>query len=478
MEKISSQKDRYKTVFQKIKESSKDYELLAEKKDADDQILAKAIEIVRNFIIDRKLILYGGSAIDYALRLRGSSLYKKDARPDLDVFSPNNTEDAYDLAEILHKAGFSNISAIRAIHVQTMRVRTDYRAVADISYMPKNIFDKAPFLLFNEIRVIHPDYQRMDLHLAFCFPYNDPPREDVFHRWEKDLKRINLLNNYYPITSDKLNGMSVQPAKIDLVEIKAAIDINVEKFALHGFAAFAFLRESFTLLVTKLEKSDFADIPLMSAKYEKKQISYLSPKQYRQIVIASPDQDVAKNAVEWYRPAMDAKPPMAIIQNDKTQIHLYYMPNRQLAISKLEKGIQIVTAQSLLHYFLYEAHHAEPTNKQIFLQFYLWTLKIINRAIELIDEQKDIDKAVSVKFTNTTPFGLTTRVLGEINANVAYLIREATIKKDLEGVSSEIMENLPANYYPPKTRPEKYDYSKNELFRRDGTKSLEKINIW
>lgn len=175
------------------------FEVQAQRRDADKTMLDRALEIVRRFIIDRRLILFGGLAVDYALRLRGAQLYPDDERPDFDFLSPRSVDDAYDLADILARAGFANVGVVRAIHVQTCKVRTDFVWVADIGYCPPDVLESIPCLEYQGIRFVHPDYQRMDQHLALCFPYQGAPREDIFNRWKKDTTRFNLYERYYPV---------------------------------------------------------------------------------------------------------------------------------------------------------------------------------------------------------------------------------------------------------------------------------------
>jgi len=107
--------------------------------DKDKDMILSAQRIVKQFIIDRKLVIFGGLAIDYALRLKGSSIYYDRDLPDYDCVSYKNVDDAYDLGEILTGAGFENVKVIRAKHVETMRVRINLITVADIGYIPKKI---------------------------------------------------------------------------------------------------------------------------------------------------------------------------------------------------------------------------------------------------------------------------------------------------------------------------------------------------
>src|SRR5688500_11632394 len=101
----------------KILENSKSFEYLRDRHDPAYNDLVRAIEIVKKFITDHELIIYGGSAIDYALRLKGDKIYddKTLAVPDLDFYSPTNVEHSYQLADILYAKGFKNVRVIRAM---------------------------------------------------------------------------------------------------------------------------------------------------------------------------------------------------------------------------------------------------------------------------------------------------------------------------------------------------------------------------
>jgi hypothetical protein len=197
---------------------------LAQRRDTDGPMLDRALELVRKFVAARRLVLFGGLAIDFALRLHGAAIYPDDERPDYDMLSPTSVRDAYDLADELHRAGFPNVGAIRAMHTQTMRVRVDFRAVADVGYMPPDVYARlsATALEFRGLRSIHPDYQRIDMHRALCYPFNNAPTEDVFHRWRKDIKRFNMFEKYYPILATSEVTSDVSEASKDASDVSEA----------------------------------------------------------------------------------------------------------------------------------------------------------------------------------------------------------------------------------------------------------------
>jgi hypothetical protein len=170
--------------------------------DFQKDTILQALEIVKNFVIVKERILVGGMAIDFALRTKGTFLYSNDKLPDYDFVTPEFHKDAYDLANIL-SAKFDRVNAINALHASTMRVSVNFVVVADITYIPKDLYDKLPTVKYEGSRIIHPHYQMIDQHRALSLPYENPPRETIIgKRWTQDIERYELLNKYYPIKDE------------------------------------------------------------------------------------------------------------------------------------------------------------------------------------------------------------------------------------------------------------------------------------
>lgn len=182
-----------------------DYENLIYEHDFQKDAMNKALETVCNFIQRKNRILVGGMAIDIALRSKGSKLYKDDQFPDYDFISPEFHKDAYELGDILSK-DFAGISCIMAFHTSTMKVRLNFQEVADITYVPPNIYDIIPTITHMNFRVVHPHFQMIDQHRALSLPYEKPPLETVFGRWKKDIQRYDILNEKFPIKQEPTNG--------------------------------------------------------------------------------------------------------------------------------------------------------------------------------------------------------------------------------------------------------------------------------
>ncbi len=192
--------------------AEKQYVNVAEKRNINYPHIEKALVIVRKFIQDRKRILYGGMAIDLNLKSAGEvGIYSEDTIPDYDIMSPDFFQDSLDLADILYKAGLPGISAINQLHVTGRRVRVNFVTVCDIGYIPQDVYDRIPrreitnLPKYKGLWVVSPDFQRLDVHRAFCHPYENAPQETIMHRFAKDQKRFRLLDAQFPLVPGVTN---------------------------------------------------------------------------------------------------------------------------------------------------------------------------------------------------------------------------------------------------------------------------------
>lgn len=173
-----------------------DYETIVFEHDIQKDIMTDCLRIVKEYIQRKKLILVGGMAIDMALRSKGSKLYPDTKFPDFDFYSPEFHRDAYRIGEILAEK-YDGVSVISAFHVSTMKVRVNFSEVADISYVPPELYNKLPTMEYDNFRIIHPEFQMIDQHRALSLPFEKPPLETIFGRWSKDIERYDLLKPFH-----------------------------------------------------------------------------------------------------------------------------------------------------------------------------------------------------------------------------------------------------------------------------------------
>jgi hypothetical protein len=130
MEKISKE---FKTL--KTKEETKNYKQMWK----DDGNLPNPFDIVREFIMEKGLKLYGGQALHEHLKKYKKGLYSKHEFPDYDVFSPDAWNHAKQLADKLYKLGFTYTEARSSIlndeYHQTYKVSVDMLYIFDITQM-------------------------------------------------------------------------------------------------------------------------------------------------------------------------------------------------------------------------------------------------------------------------------------------------------------------------------------------------------
>jgi hypothetical protein len=176
------------------------------KRIVNSEDVQKIIDIVEEFIRKKKLVCYGGTAINNILP-EEEQFYDKDMEvPDYDFFSINALNDAKELADIYYKKGFLDVEAKSGQHHGTYKVYVNYMAVADITLIPKEIYNviKNDSISVGGILYAPPNFLRMSMYLELSRPAGD------ISRWEKVLKRLSLLNKNYPITNLQCNDIDFQ----------------------------------------------------------------------------------------------------------------------------------------------------------------------------------------------------------------------------------------------------------------------------
>ena len=181
-----------------IDEQPTDPELLLYHLDFNRSTIERALDITAEYVATHKLILTGGTAIDMALRSKGTSIYDENALPDYDIISDNSLKHATALAEILCKQGIRDINVINAIHVTTVRVRVKNVTLLDATYLPENLMKQIPYLDIGQFRLVHPNYQLIDQRLSLSTLMADTGVSlNIFNRLAKDLKRNQILREHF-----------------------------------------------------------------------------------------------------------------------------------------------------------------------------------------------------------------------------------------------------------------------------------------
>ena len=404
------------------------YEQLVFKYDPAHDDLNRAIVLVKKFITDNKLIIYGGTAIDYALRLCGDKIYPDDLFPDLDFYSPDNINHAYQLADILYNAGFAETRAINAAHMKTMKIDLgSNHFIADISFQPEVVFDIIPYLEYDHMRIVHPLFQRVDMHSALSFPYDGAPREVIFARWSKDVKRFNLLNKYYPVETQ------VSPPIPSMIPFERGP-------VFCGAVAYAFLYDRFS-------KWGVDDNDIIKARLDIKNMQVSA----NFIEIVSFDEQLG----DKYEPLGTIMPAKTI--NESKNMIAYDTRNRLVSVNSIHVGdvsFRIVNVQYLLKHYI-GLHFAGDIHA---LAYYNSIMRMIVHA-----EKHEPDPFVS-------PFFPSIQTYGNDNLDLTRLVLLSRIYHELD--DSEPF-STPDNYYPSRSIPAGrahpiFDIESSEFYREHG----------
>jgi hypothetical protein len=166
---------------------------------AEDTEARKIVDIMERFLRTKGRVVYGGAAINAHLpadkKFYDPSLYL----PDYDFMTPDPLQDCADLIVAFQGEGFEDVEAKFGIHEGTYKIFVNFRAAADITYMPPDIYKRVmkDSTKIDGIQYASPDYLRMNMYLELSRPAG------MVSRWEKVYERLLLLNEVHPIKAGR-----------------------------------------------------------------------------------------------------------------------------------------------------------------------------------------------------------------------------------------------------------------------------------
>jgi hypothetical protein len=153
--------------------------------------------IVHEFIKKNKRKVYGGYALNLYIKNKNPNdiIYSEKIipPPDIEFYSPEPIKDLIELCNILFDKGYKYVIGKDAIHKETYKLTVNLIDYCDISYVPKNIYNRMPYKEINDFQLIEPSFMTIDYLRMLSDPINS------YWRIEKSFKRFILLNKYYPL---------------------------------------------------------------------------------------------------------------------------------------------------------------------------------------------------------------------------------------------------------------------------------------
>jgi len=179
------------------------------------------IKLISKFIIKKNLILYGGLVINLILPKK-YRFYKEYTINDYDCFSKNPVEDAYELANLIKKAGYKYIKIKRAIHQNTYKISVYGKQFFDITFLESELYDilsnyikknKSTLKYYKDkYKIIPIEMIKENLYFELARPIQSG------FRWEKLYNRMGLVNKCYPTENSK-DVLKCIPIKKEYSEI-------------------------------------------------------------------------------------------------------------------------------------------------------------------------------------------------------------------------------------------------------------------
>ena len=358
------------------------------KKTANSPEVKKIIAIVEDFIRQKKLICYGGTAINNILP-KYDQFYNKDVEiPDYDFYSSNALQDAKELSDIYYNEGFEEVEAKPGVHAGTYKVFVNFIPVADITFLHKEIFlaIKKEAILVAGIYYAPPNFLRMSMYLELSRPAGD------VSRWEKVLKRLILLTKNYPLKATQCETINFQremDKKNDAERIyelvkNTFVDQGVVFFG--GYAISLYSEYMPERLKHKLKK--YADFDVLSTE----------PYQTAQILKEKLQHEGINNVKIIAKPAIgEIVAPHYQINVGNDTVAFIYNPiacHSYNVISNSHQQVKIATIDTMLSFylaFIYSGRDYYDTDRILCMAQYLFKVQQQNRL-----KQKGLLKRFSI----------------------------------------------------------------------------------
>lgn len=255
-----------------IEKIAKNFEIEKTKQKYNENIAL--FDEVKKFIIDKKLILYGGYAINLLLS-DTDKFYEDFTLNDYDCYSVNAKNDAIELVKILTDKGYKYIQLKTALHEDTFKVYADFEQILDITQVDKIFFDNLSKLSSKERRTDIYKYfpkkekgitispvllLKRNLYFELARPYAS------IHRWYKLYPRLMKLNNNPIFEKKTIEIKHDLPLKINENVDKLLKYIQKNKYIIVGNFAYSIHNKD---KLMKYNNNIESYLSILSSTYEK-----------------------------------------------------------------------------------------------------------------------------------------------------------------------------------------------------------------
>ncbi len=384
---------------------------------ASNEEIKRMIEILEKFLRRKRCICYGGTAINNILP-KEAQFYDRDIEiPDYDFYSPTPLSDAKELADIYHDEGFLEIEAKAGVHHGTYKVYVNFIAIADITMLHPKLFDsiEKEAIKINGIKYAPPNFLRMNMFIELSRPAGD------VSRWEKVLKRMILLNKYYPLKAENCQNVDFQRKMESFANDAEKIYLSVRNTFTDQGAVFlgGYATRLYSRYAPKKESQIVKKIPDFDVLSEE-------PDKLASLVLENLKEHGFKNGkIIEHEGIEDVIPPHLEIRLGRNEtLAFIYKPIGCHSYNVLKLGdtnVKIATIDTMLNFYLafyYANKPYYPKDRILCMAKFLFDMENKNRL-----EQKGLLKRFSISCYGTQP------TLESIRANKIKKFKELKDKK-------------------------------------------------
>lgn len=203
----------------------------------------EVMELIKNFIRDKGRKIYGGTAINEAIKLRNpeDAIYNDYDFSDIEFYSPTPVVDLVELTNLIYEKKYKYPVGQQAQHDETYTIFVNFHLYCDITYVPLRVYNGIKTIIIDGINYVDPHFIFID-QLRIL----NQPLTAAEQRWEKTFKRMYVLLKSYPLEYfDKQIKIPDPPTEIKTYISKIKNDFmsikEVQETALiSGFEAYNF----------------------------------------------------------------------------------------------------------------------------------------------------------------------------------------------------------------------------------------------
>jgi hypothetical protein len=151
--------------------------------------------VIFDFLKKTKRKLYGGEGQNQLIKAKDpkDAIYGELVYRDIEFYSPDPIRDCIALCDELYSKGYKHVQSREADHPETFKIFVNFEETCDISYVPRNIYNRIPYEEVNGMWITSPSFMFINVLRVMTDMLSS------VYRVEKDMERGYLMQKHYPM---------------------------------------------------------------------------------------------------------------------------------------------------------------------------------------------------------------------------------------------------------------------------------------